>query len=526
MAPTTRSRVRLAPVIKSGSSPIGASITPILNGKTLAIAAAQASRSIRYRNQVAQPILSQGQEAEVPSGASASSIGTRAHSIEQTPSTSNGSDSPILSQRVEEEYRAALALVDMRVPRCNTNVSISRPHRGGNVASPTRITHSYGRPTALQEADQEITQVQWMHTQTERTPHEKLSGHPSGIDSGKDKGQDNSTRQARLAGLSKVSLWHRKTEYPAIDDTDGEDSEDDLIADMVSCHNNSNISLETPNLSTKLGNAARAIKQIRRRQKIDHLGEEPDVRAHDRQVLAGLEAKRASKEEHEAKWAAEILQKMALPATTGYVQSEIMDSASIATADSEPQREGIASEPHVTGMREAQKLMETRLQQQAQQPTLITYQRIRNRNIAALKKLGRLNNPQPNSKVAVPTAAVSGSRSSVPSTKKRQRAGATEEAKEPPSKRAKTGKKKAKDTKKPLAPQQNVDKSSSVSLQQQASNSTLIEGPTQPHITSEDRFAEIGRQAQSGLAPTGRVTRKRSAPLQLPQPQHATDRTG
>ncbi|KAL9125634.1 MAG: hypothetical protein Q9217_005187 [Psora testacea] len=531
MAASTRSGARLALLDISDTSPTSNPTAHIIRDSArnkLGANQAQEITGATSRCKSARAIPSLENEPDVPTGANASSLEPRLMSTNVSPSTPNSNGSPTLKQRTVDEHNTTVELSNINLPRVRNENLQSQPPKGSTVAFPAIDVDTNGRPDPIQEANRQIAAVQRSHRKSERLLKQKLSGQIPPAEKSKSKEQDERIRKARLVGLSKVSIWHRKVEFPANDDTDGEDSEDELIKEMVMSHDTWNVSHETSNVGTRLGDASRAIRQVRRRQKMNVPGEKPEVHLRDREVLARLEANRTAEENRESDWAAAVLWQMSFPAiapvtrTLAVSEEDETDTGSIAAADSEPEQEDAASDPHMTNM------MEPRMRQQRNKPNLSTYQRIRAKlRTDAEERLRSFRDQKPNPDVAAPTTAGPQARPSSSYRGKRQQECLLETTTKPPKKRAKTTRTKAKESAPPSAPLQQAEAASSSMSQQkhqqQASSASSAQARTQPRMTSENLFIEIGRQAESGMATAGRGRRRRSAPQNLPQPQIGTN---
>ncbi|KAL9638553.1 MAG: hypothetical protein Q9164_001475 [Protoblastenia rupestris] len=312
------------------------------------------------------------------------------------------------------------------------------------------------------------------------------------------------------AGMPEITRWLRKVEQPHIDDTDGEDSEDEKIKNMAVSSSGSDNSQEMIKVANKLGDAGRAIKEMRRQRKIEEKGLEAEVHDGDWEIVELLEARSAA-EHREVENAARILHQMskasvasnALDLTTPEDEGRT-DTGSIAKGNSESEKEDTASGDTA--------IIETRVRQESYQPTLRTYQRIQRQRFVAARQLlpdvtapDTVNPKGPKRAKRLRPAVDKLEKSPAKKPKNNKRplldgaAPKTTTAKEP--KRPETA---AKSEGKPAKTGQGL--LSKKTHQQQA----LDLEPAPVVITSEQEYAEITEGAKSGMATAGRVMRKRN----------------
>ena len=448
------------------------------------------------------PIRTSKNEPNVPSGASASSIEARLGSSLISPSASYSSNSSTESRRTVAEYDAALSLLNVSGLKLTTNTPIHCPQEESNLASLAHTGDARGRLEQTGDRNHQVGAILLTRDEFATVLHQKLSDVKAAIDKDESEQEEEKIRGAAFNSLFKVSLWFQRLEYPAIDDTDGEDSEDERIGKQVLSNETYNASDDVLNVSTTLGDARRAIKKFRIQQKMKVLGKGPEVRSGDRKLIRRLKAKQAVEEEGEAHWAAGILQWMdnsALPLNAqdlASLEAEGSDLGLNATA-SDSKDEEAATRLNLTAM------TETRIHQQRHHPNLSTYRRIvERRNPYADERLDSLSDRH--SVTFNPRIESSGK-----VLGKRQRELMAEKSKTPKSKRVKATETRDKISSPHSASQRQAQTpQSEAHTQQQAPTPSPIDAPTQPRMTKEDQFAEIGRQAARWLATAGRVMRK------------------
>ena len=315
------------------------------------------------------------------------------------------------------------------------------------------------------------------------------------------------------AGLPEITRWLRKVEQPHIDDTDGEDSEDEKIKNMAVSSNGSDNSQEMIKVHNKLGDAGRAIKQMRRQRKIEEKGLEAEVHDGDWEIVELLEARSAA-EHREVESAARILHQMskasvasnALDLTTPENEGRTDDTGSIAEGNSEPDKDTA--------------IIETRVRQESYQPTLQTYQRIqRQRFVAARQVLPDITAPD----AVTPKG---------PKRAKRMRL-AVDRLENPPAKKAKSNKRPllngaepetttAKNPRRARTATKSEEKPAKIGQdllsKKKHREQALDLEPAPVVITAEQEYAEITQEAKSGIATAGRALRKRNTVKQTITP--------